>query len=250
VIAIIAILAAMLLPAISKARLRAERVNCLNNLRQLQFAWVMYADDNNDRLALNPDMSMIGSTTGWIRGVMKWDSPLAPWNDNYDTTFLTTSLLAPYSNRSPGIYRCPGDKTPAVKGVRVRSISMNGEMGRVSSDPKVQNPGYFVFYKQGAIIKPSPSQAWVFMDEHGDSLNDGFFFVMMGQTTCWYDLPASYHGGSGGLSFADGHSETHVWSDVAIKNRPVSKISLSGAATPATPNADLAWLQSHTTAKQ
>ncbi|MSU59682.1 MAG: prepilin-type N-terminal cleavage/methylation domain-containing protein [Pedosphaera sp.] len=251
VIAIIAILAAMLLPALAKAKCRAERVNCLSNLRQLQFAWVMYADDNDDRIAPNPDLSTINTSPGWIRGVMKWDSALGPWSENYDTTLLTGSLLAPYCNRATGLYHCPGDKIAAAKGVRVRSIAMNGQMGRVSTDAKVQNNGYYVFYKQGQILHPSPSQAWVFIDEHGDSINDGFFYVQMGQTANWYDLPASYHCGSGALSFADGHSEVKAWRDAAIKDRPVTKTAPAPySATAASPNADLIWLQERTTAKQ
>jgi prepilin-type N-terminal cleavage/methylation domain-containing protein/prepilin-type processing-associated H-X9-DG protein len=250
VIAIIAILAAMLLPALSKAKQKAERVACLNHLRQLQFAWVMYADDNNDNLAPNPDYSTVTSgASGWVRGIMKWDVALAPWSENYDTTLLTESLLGPYCSRATGIYRCPGDKISAAKGVRVRSLSMNGQMARVSTDPKVANTGYYTYYRHNQV--QSPSQTWVFIDEHGDSINDGFFFVQMGQTANWYDLPASYHGGSGALSFADGHSEVKVWHDSAIKDRPVTKVSITGfAATPASPNTDLIWLQERTAAKQ
>jgi prepilin-type N-terminal cleavage/methylation domain-containing protein/prepilin-type processing-associated H-X9-DG protein len=252
VIAIIAILAAMLLPVLSKAKQKAERITCLNHLRQLQFAWVMYADDNNDNLAPNPDYSTAATyTNAWVRGIMKWDVLLAPWPDNYNTTLLTESLLGPYCSRATGIYRCPGDKTPAAKGVRVRSLSMNSQMARVSSDPKVANPGYYTYYKQSQLQNPGPANTWVFIDEHGDSINDGFFFVMMGQTANWYDLPASYHGGSGALSFADGHSETKSWRDSAIRDRPVTKVSITGfTPTPASPNTDLIWLQERTTAKQ
>lgn len=250
VIAIIAILAAMLLPALSKAKQRAERVQCLNNLRQLQFAWIMYADDNNDFLAPNPDLSATATyTNAWVRGVMKWDIPLAPWPDNYDTRLLTESLLAPYCGRAVGIYHCPGDKVPAAKGLRVRSVSMNSQMARISTDPNTANPGWYTYYKHLQI--QNPAQTWVFIDEHGDSINDGFFFVRLGQTANWYDLPASYHSGGGALSFADGHSETRTWQDPAIKNRPVTKVSITGfTPTPAVVNSDLIWLQERTAAKQ
>jgi prepilin-type N-terminal cleavage/methylation domain-containing protein/prepilin-type processing-associated H-X9-DG protein len=250
VIAIIAILAAMLLPALSKAKQRAERIACLNNLRQLGFAWIMYADDNNDFLAPNPDLSATATyTNAWVRGVMKWDIPLAPWPDNYDTRLLSESLLGPYCGRATAIYHCPGDKVPAAKGLRVRSVSMNSQMARISTDPNTANPGWYTYYKHLQI--QSPAQTWVFIDEHGDSINDGFFFVRLGQTANWYDLPASYHSGGGALSFADGHSETRTWQDPAIKNRPVTKISITGfTPTPAVNNSDLIWLQERTAAKQ
>src|SRR5947208_1586573 len=96
VIAIIAILAALLLPVLAKARQRAERVACLSNQRQLGLAWIMYADDHDERLCPNPDLSALNATNGWIAGKMQWDfPPSASWPDNYDTTLLTQSLLAP-----------------------------------------------------------------------------------------------------------------------------------------------------------
>ena len=117
---------------------------------------------------------------------MKWDiggiPPPAPWPDNYNTTNLTESALAPYCSHSIGIYKCPGDKKDAQKGPRVRSVSMNAYMGGVSSDPNIVGNGfstYKVFKKSTAILSPNPSDAWVFLDETGDSINDGFFFVAM-----------------------------------------------------------------------
>jgi prepilin-type N-terminal cleavage/methylation domain-containing protein/prepilin-type processing-associated H-X9-DG protein len=247
VIAIIAILAAMLLPALSKAKQKAVRISCLNNLRQLQFAWVMYADDNDDNLPPNLDSTTIGGgANGWVRGVMKWDLAMAPWAQNYDTTLLRDSLLGPYCSRSTAIYRCPGDKITAAKGERVRSVSMNAQMARVSTDSAVANTGYYTYYRHNQIRNPAGT--WVFIDEHGDSINDGFFRVEMGQTARWWDLPASYHGGSGAMSFADGHSETKVWNDTAIKNLAVKKTAYAPPLK-ADSNADLLWFQERTTQK-
>lgn len=250
VIAIIAILAGLLLPALSKAKQRAHVTVCINNQKQLSLAWILYTDDNEDKLPPNPDLSRLG-TTGWITGQLKWDlPPSAPWPENYDTRLLTESMLGPYCNRAIGIYKCPGDTVQGAKGPRIRSYSMNGQMGRVSNDPNVQNSGYSVFYKLTAINNPPPSQAWVFIEEHADSINDGFFHVRMGQTVNWYDLPASYHGGMGALSFADGHAETKKWRDASIANRPVTRVSITGyTPTPANPNTDLIWLQERTTAR-
>jgi prepilin-type N-terminal cleavage/methylation domain-containing protein len=94
VIAIIAILAAMLLPALSKAKQKADRVSCISNQRQLQMAWIMFSDDNSDSLPPNYDQAT-SSTLGWVKGIMKWDAPppSPSWSDNYNTTNLTESAL-------------------------------------------------------------------------------------------------------------------------------------------------------------
>lgn len=255
VIAIIAILAAMLLPALAKAKQKADRINCVNNQKQLTLAWVMYADDNQDKLAPNCATSAAGQPS-WVSGKLSWDFPPVPSNpDNYNTANLTESLLGPYCNKATGIYKCPGEKIPAAKGIRVRSISMNGQMGGVvvgaAELPVINqyggNNNYRLFLKHSQITKPAPSQAWVFIDEHGDSLNDGFFRVNMNSTTAWSDLPASYHGGSGALSFADSHSEIKRWTDASIKDRPVTKTQYTSSSASASPNTDLLWLQERTT---
>ena len=251
VIAIIAILAALLLPALGRAKQRAERAECLNNLRQLQLAWIMYTDDNSNQLPPNYDLSG-SSIKSWVKGIMSWDFLPSPSNpDNYNTTNLTESALGPYCSHSTGIYKCPGDKKDAQKGPRVRSISMNAYMNGVSttSDVKTYLSAYKVFQKSTAILSPGPSDAWVLLDEAGDSINDGFFFVAMG-TTDWYDVPGNYHGGTGAFSFADGHAESRVWHDGYVKNLPVKGKSLTGfVGTPAdTLAGDLAWVQQHTTA--
>ena len=250
VIAIIAILAALLLPALSKAKLKAERVGCVNNLKQLTYAWIMYSDDNGDRIPPNTTLSALGSPS-WVSGQIKWDfPPSAPWPDNTNTLNLTESLLGPYCSRATGIYRCPGDKVPGAKGRRVRSLSMNGQMGGYGSDTASYNqPNYRLFLKLTHIIAPAPTMAWVFIDEHPDSINDGFFRVRMDSTSVWQDLPASNHGGSGALSFADGHAEIKRWMDPVIKDRPVAKTALS-PPIPTSDNRDLLWLQDRTTSLQ
>lgn len=255
VVAIIAILAALLLPALSAARLKAERISCLNNQRQLTLAWMMYSDDNNGRLPPNADLNG-GATNSWVNGVMKWDTGGGalgvPWPDNYNISLLTGSLLGPYSSRSSKIYKCPGDRVNGRSGPRVRSISMNGMMGGYSPGDaaSINSPGYQLYLKLSDISKPNPAQAWVFIDENADSINDGFFRVNMSVTTEWQDIPASYHGSSGALSFADGHSETRSWSDGSIRNRPIRKAAYVPLSAIASPNTDLLWVQSCTTTPQ
>jgi prepilin-type N-terminal cleavage/methylation domain-containing protein/prepilin-type processing-associated H-X9-DG protein len=253
VIAIIAILAAMLLPALGKAKLRAERISCINNQKQLTLAWLLYADDNDGKLPPNASTSAAVGSPSWVTGRLTWDlPPSAPNQDNYNLTNLTESLLGPYCNRSSGIYKCPGDKMAAAKGVRVRSISMNGMMGGIGTQADVLNQSpvpYRLFRKQNDILNPAPSMAWVFIDEHGDSINDGFFRVDMSSTTQWRDVPASYHGDGGALSFADGHSETKRWTDASIKSLGVTRKDFTGPI-PVTSNNDLIWLQARTTSLQ
>jgi len=253
VIAIIAILAALLLPALARAKQRAERAECLNNLRQLQLAWIMYTDDNSDHLPPNYDQSQ-QTVKSWVKGIMKWDFPPLPSNpDNYNPTNLTESALAPYCSHSTGIYKCPGDKKDGAKGPRVRSISMNAYMGGVSTDNNMLQNGfstYQIYQRSTAIRSPGPSDAWVLVDENGDSINDGFFFVAMdGQyKNSWCDWPANYHGGTGAFSFADGHVESRKWRDSVIANAFVQGKSFNGFnPTAADPKAtDLAWVQQHT----
>jgi prepilin-type processing-associated H-X9-DG protein len=189
---------------------------------------------------------------------MCWSGANLP--DNINKAFLTDprySLLAPYSGGGPGIFKCPGDIVEAPNGPRVRSMSMNCMM---NGDPTVvnaayqnQKPGknYRVYAKLSDITAPVPSEAWVFIDEHADSINDGFFWVNMYEDK-WRDLPASYHGESGSLVFADGHAEIKRWRDPIVMNHPVVGRDVPGkydpwAGTPTPYLDDLRWFQQRTT---
>lgn len=255
VIAIIAILAAMLLPALGKAKEKAQRIRCLNNQRQLTVAWILYSGDFEDKLVVNANNVAIGNgIVGWVNNVLTWDNSSFSGNpQNYDIAFLANALLGPYCNRSTEIYKCPGDVYPGKNGVRVRSISMNSQMnGNTGSDgngPAVLNqfgPGqnYSIYRKQSDIR--DPVNRWVFIDENADSLNDGLFGVDMRPAEHnWKDWPANYHGGSGVLSFADGHSEAHKWTDPVIANYKISRTKTVLSAT--APYTDLQWLRDRTT---
>jgi prepilin-type N-terminal cleavage/methylation domain-containing protein len=240
VIAIIAILAALLLPALARAREKARGIICLNNVKQMQLAWGMYADDNQGRLA--PNISIrTPNAFSWVQGYHDYTSN--PQNTN--TQLLLGSqyaAFAPYL-RTARTYRCPSDPT-AVKILgatlpRVRSYGMNWAIGWPSLG------SYKTFNKQSEINGPQPANLFVMIDQHPDYLSDIHFHVEMTTTraaTRFIDYPASHHGGVGTLSFADGHSERHKWMDARTRI-PIQNIAhfLSGNLSPN--NADIAWLQ-------
>ena len=239
VIAIIAILAAMLLPALAKAKTQAQGIQCMNNGNQMAKAWLMYAGDNNDRCANNfgqvQTVAEISSGTynTWCVDVMDWT--VNPMNTN--TLLLQNGLLGPYMAKSVRSYHCPADSALAPGQVRagfqarVRSYSMNDFLGLFSdcstclggavgsgTDPTYSgmnqaNPTWPQYLKVASI--PQPSTIYVFLDEHPDSINDGYFDDGVQGTpsapTTWEaatsDVPASYHNGACGFSFSDGHSE-------------------------------------------
>jgi prepilin-type N-terminal cleavage/methylation domain-containing protein/prepilin-type processing-associated H-X9-DG protein len=244
VIAIIAILAAMLLPALARARAKAQGIVCLGNGKQLTLAWLMYADENNGVFPPNGNTGDQSLNT-WVRGVLSWDvnNP-----ENTNLTFLTDSLLGPYCKRQTGIYHCPADNYTCLEGgvsmQRVRSFSMNAFIDGDQHNITPVN-GWTIYHKSASILNPKPSNLWVFVDEHPDSINDGWLIISWGMGGTWSDLPASYHGGACGLTFADGHAEIRKWQD-ANMDRPVKKATYYGdvAAGPR----DFPWMRERTSA--
>lgn len=204
VIAIIAILASMLLPALSKAKAKAGATKCMNNLKQLQLCWIMYAHDHDDTLVPN----YLASPEAWISGNVASLPGVTNEND------IRIGKLFKY-NDSLEIYRCPNDDGARVGGrkyPRVRNFSMSGRMAGPPAADFV-NPGLPYFTKLSSINRPAPSSAFVFVDEEGDSIDDGFFAVRatIPNNGFWQNTPASRHGNAGQVSFADGHAEFWRW---------------------------------------
>jgi prepilin-type N-terminal cleavage/methylation domain-containing protein/prepilin-type processing-associated H-X9-DG protein len=212
VIAIIAILASMLLPALGKAKVKAQAIQCMNNQKQLTLAWIMYADDHDDKVPPNASGSM--SRGGWVDGSLDFN---AGNTDNTNTLFLVNAKIGPYT-KSIGIYKCPADiYNCVIRGAsmpRVRSVAMNSFIGVLEAGyGQRQTLPCYIYLKMSDIKRPSPSLLWVFVDEHPDSINDGWLTDTWPGGAGWGDLPASYHAGSCGIGFADGHAEIHKWKD-------------------------------------
>jgi prepilin-type N-terminal cleavage/methylation domain-containing protein/prepilin-type processing-associated H-X9-DG protein len=210
VIAIIAVLAGLLLPALSKSKLKGQQTVCLNHLKQLQLCWTMYADDYNDALIVN-DPNVGPGSQSWILGYMQDNNP-----DSTNATLIERGRLFAY-NRSTAIYRCPSDLGRSTIGrkkyLRVRSYAMNGYMNGVDVGLTFFNQrGYKVNKKTTDITAPPPAQAFVFLDEHENSIDDGHFgFAPEGDI--WMNLPARWHNQGGNFSFADSHAELFKWHD-------------------------------------
>jgi prepilin-type N-terminal cleavage/methylation domain-containing protein/prepilin-type processing-associated H-X9-DG protein len=254
VIAIIAILAGMLLPALSKAKAKATAAHCMGNLKQMQLKWIMYADDSSDFIAGNhwqEESQSVPNKGNWVSG---WLDPRQANNkDNTNITLLLDpkyGVLGPYSN-SKDVYRCIASKITAKEGgiayPVVRTVSMSVWMGFRSLP---WNDGFLSFRKTTDIRGLGPSDALVFADERDDSIDDGEFAVDMGQNQI-VNVPASYHGGSGGLTFADGHAEIHHWKSAEVLRRQQmgTQNKKWEFMTVAASNLDLVWLRAHATAR-
>lgn len=255
VIAIIAILASMILPALSKAKTKAQGIMCQSNGKQLMLAWNIYAGDNNDKICWTAGLGALVSAVSptknypqnqWCMGTMD----AAPsWTNK---VLVMDSLLYRYVNAIE-VYRCPADKSSVRGGQmnpykiigtpRVRSMSMNAWMNPLPGQEWGATPGLTKYFRQISHIT-KPAETWVTIDENPASINDGWFVCdpARRQNGAWVDIPATYHNNSGGISFADGHSEIKRWRDPAIlaKNADIG-------VTPRDGGRDHLWLQERST---
>jgi len=240
VIAIIAILAALLLPTLSRAKLSAQATTCANNIKQFATAWFIYADDNQGLLVNNSSSADTRTyRQSWVNNIQDWGTSA----ENTNPAFILSGKLAPCVNNNLSIYKCPSDQSLAQNGPRLRSISLNSLVGDPLINPNRFNPSWLQFLKMTQF--PRPANYYVFIEEHPDTINDGYFMNQWDQIK-WGNLPASYHSGAANMSWADGHIERHRW--LANTIRPPIKGGAGGGFVPAPPD-DYLWLRERTSIK-
>ncbi len=265
VIAIIAILAGMLLPALSKAKTKAQGIQCMNNGKQMTLAMQLYAGDSQELLPPNPDDANTVQGHNWCSGNMDDNTQATNLMYIRDTRY---NVLAKYTGNNVQIYKCPADKKMINGRPTVRSFAMNQAVGTICAqfnsgsghsgipnmsvngpwlngnhDHKRDTP-FRTFGKNTSFIKPS--QTWVYIEEDPDSINDASFGVSCAVAK-WIDWPGTYHNMAVGLSFADGHSEIHKWvvASTQVKNHNIAQLSLNGTAE----QRDWLWLSQRTSSK-
>jgi len=273
VIAIIAILAAMLLPALSKAKTKAQGIYCMNNGKQMMLAIHQYALDHNDLFPPNPDDSNTFDGHCWVPGDAGGAAEFNPDILRNEQK----AVLSRYTGKTVEIYKCPADKRtgtyngsdPAMAGKIVpaaRTFAMNGAVGNICQGflnsgrgthggaPKfaVRGPwldgsgnatsqkSWHTYGKTTSVVTPGPSMLWVLIDENDIGINDGAFGVTM-VSARWVDFPGVYHNFACGFAFADGHSEIHKWKDGRTKAGAATSFDVPGSV-------DWQWIRDRTSA--
>ena len=261
VIAIIAILAGLLLPALANAKSKATGISCMSNNKQVVLAWLMYAGDNDGYLAGSLGEPRAGKV--WVPGHLDFSSR----RDNVDKSLLLDrkrgALLGKYLQNAE-VFKCPSDKSTVKVGSetlpRIRSISMSQSFGRNPTEGGgagqwLPYGSYLNYVKEGDMSRPGPSNLFVFLDEHPNSINDAAFAVKCdtrGSSARMIDWPASYHSGAGGFAFGDGHAEIRKWVDkrtvVPHKNSNGMPSPPGGLNQAAANSKDVEWMQERASA--
>ena len=254
VIAIIAILAAMLLPALSQAKKKTQGISCMNNTKQLVLGWTMWALDNDDYALYSWQGTDARGTPSWCNGGM------SGLPDATDENLIRTSPTFTYLP-SLNVFRCPSDRSvfqfAGVLRPRIRSYSYNGYFGQAGGTVPGNCPPFKSALKLSNVTSPGPSDVFVFLDEHENSINDSHFTAFRYLTSfgsqAWLDTPSGRHGNSTGFAFAYGHSEIHKWVDsdiqkavFAANGTPPYNPQIVGKPGPR----DYAWVTNHTASFQ
>lgn len=253
VVAIIGMLATLVLPPLGRAKARGQSIYCLNNLRQLGLSLQMYAGDHDDVLPYNMGTDGTrktvadGTFLNWVNNVMTWELD----SDNTNTALLAKGGLGPYLTGGTSIFRCPADNALSSAQLeagwsgRVRSVSMNAMLGNagefLAGSINTNNPGYRQFFRMSDV--PQASQIFAFVEEHPDSINDGYF-INRYYAYEWMDLPASYHNGGANFAFVDGHAEFRPWRNASTKPAARPDAAELPKRVPAGDRGDLYWVLS------
>ena len=260
VIAIIAILASLLLPSLTKAKQKAQGVQCMYNHRQLCLAWRMYAEDNRDKVPYASEMGADTYAATWVMGTMDFNGANR-WN--WDPgVYIAKSPLWPYCGKNAAIWRCPADQSMVKANnqllPRVRSMSMNlywGGWGGTDGNWGAQVSDYKFFFKMSEVGNdPGPVKTFVFLDMRPDSIDMGNFATYMGgwgpppnpSLYQFWDLPGMFHNRACSFSFADGHSEIKKWLDPRT-TPPFVRDGVIPDQLASPGNKDVAWLQERAT---
>lgn len=230
VIAIIAILAGLLLPVLNQAKTRALAAQDISNKSQMMQAWTMYGGDFSDYMVPNSPINY-GASVAWvdsINGLENWGYSDPPSSGNTNYSLLQHALLAPYLSGQVAVYKCPADRLLSANGVRLRSVSMNGQMGAIgqtlATAPGSNNKPGLLYAKMADLSCPTPSLAIVFLDESMTTLQDGYLQVDTHGTAGFFpDIPGNYHSGGCGLGYGDGHAEIHTWTTRSLLGVPYSQ---------------------------
>ena len=259
VIAIIMILAGLLFSAVARAKSKAVMTQCINNQRQLTLACLLYVDEWDDAFPMNlgyaelEPMIAAGKYYNWVNNIMSWEVEDVVTNNS----LLTRGGLGIYLGGATSAYKCPldtalnDDQKNAGWTARTRSVSMNAMIGNAgqytSGGTNINNPGYRQFFRAGQI--PDPSQIFLFIEEHPDSIDDGYFLNKIDSFE-WLDLPAAYHDGATPISFVDGHVERRQWIDPSTKPPALPDAAHLPYAVPASEGHDFRWLMERTSVRE
>lgn len=249
IIGVLALLALCILPALARTSPDTRAFQCLNNHRQLARAWRLYSDDNNERfvgMIFGTSIMANDPRAPWVQGWLTWDSRI----DNTNTLFLTDpryASLASYFGRDARVTKCPADQfinsLQRNRGwkSRVRSVAANIYLGGANVESGPNDPTLAVARKWSDLTTLKPADAWLFADEHPDSINDSV--LLTPRVNQWVDLPANLHDGGAGVAFADGSAEIHRWQGSILNLR----VGFNFFAPNPIPNdPDIAWLRART----